>query len=227
MKSTRKKNKRRYRSKKTKGGNLIIPTFHVLILTAGRPDLKIMIDSLVDELKSQDALTIVFDGENAKSKSTYSEEWVSSMKCQVNIKEEVPALGYWGHEGRNKYLKILKPETTFILNADDDDMYVKGSFDILRRKCTDPDVLYIARMKYLTDKGGKPHDTDVVPRVGVSTIRIGNIGTPNGIIPFKDAAKSKFTHVSGGDFGYYDKLKDNVKNTIFLDDIIYNVIHNS
>ena len=52
----------------------------------------------------------------------------------------------------------------------------------------------------------------------------GNIGKPNGIIPFKDAKLSLFTNNYSGDYEYYEGLKNKVNNIVFLDDIIYTVV---
>ena len=124
---------------------LFAPTFHILIATAGRPCLRIMLDSLKDELLENDAITIVFDGENAFSNSTFNDDWLNSHKSKINIIKQIPNLGFYGHAIRNKYQGILNPKTTFIMNADDDDYYVTGTFDKLRRMCLHSDTLYIAK----------------------------------------------------------------------------------
>jgi YVTN family beta-propeller protein len=122
------------------------PTFHILIATAGRPCLKVMLDSLKDELLENDAITIVFDGENAFSTSTFSDDWLNNHKSKINIIKQIPNLGFYGHAIRNKYQEILSPKTTFIMNADDDDYYVTGTFNKLRTMCLHSDTLYIAKM---------------------------------------------------------------------------------
>jgi len=198
-----------------------VPTFHILISTGGRPSLKEMLDSLKGELTERDAITVVFDGSEAKEKSTYNESWLEGHQAKINIIEQDPNLGFWGHAIRNKYIPDLSPKTTFILNADDDDIYIGGSFDILRKKCNDPDTLYISKMNYHESHKDFPL---VIPRPDTNDITYGNVGTPNGIIPFLDAKKSIFTHVHGGDYEYYHGLKDKVKNIVFLDDIIYTVV---
>ena len=57
-----------------------IPTFHVLIATAGRVSLKNLLDSLKDELTERDAITVVFDGADAFTKSTYEDSWINEHK---------------------------------------------------------------------------------------------------------------------------------------------------
>jgi hypothetical protein len=193
--------------------NSIFPTFHILIATAGKPCLINMLNSLKDELNENDAITIVFDGENSISKSTFSNEWLIGHKSKINIIEQIPNLGYWGHGIRNKYQSILEPKTTFILNADDDDIYVKGTFKTLREQCTNSSILYIAKFFVKNNKV-------VVPSQNNKIIQ-DDIGTPCGIIPFDIANKSVWEHRYGGDFDYYNQLQKYCTQIKFLDTIIY------
>ena len=50
-----------------------------------------------------------------------------------------------------------------------------------------------------------------------------DIGTPNGIVPYKSAGKAEWGTRHGGDFEYYNALQHKVKAVIFLPDIIYRV----
>jgi len=209
--------KRRTRKRKSKrrirGGGTTTPTFHVLIVTAGRPTLKGMLDSLQNELKQGDALTIVFDGEFAQKNSGYKDDWISGFTCPVAIKEQVPSLKNWGHPTLNKNIPLLSPVTMYIMFADDDDTYIPGSFDILRTKCTDPNTLYISKMR----------NPNIIPGPGSTKFSPANIGKPNGIIPFNDAGKAQFGNARLSDYEYYKNLQDNKKVAaiVFMDDIIY------
>jgi hypothetical protein len=189
-------------------------TFHVLIATIGRPSLRIMLDSLKEELSSQDYLTIVFDGDKAMETSGFSKDWVNDHKSQITVIEQIPNLGFGGHGIRTKYQGTLQP-TTFIMHADDDDMYIKGSFDKLRTLCTDPNTLYIARMDIFNEH--------FIPRPYSTSIRIGDIGTPNGIIPFGIANKSSWANTRVGDGEYYMDLVKHVDHIVFLNIVIYRV----
>uniref|UniRef100_A0A6C0KLN2 Glycosyltransferase 2-like domain-containing protein n=1 Tax=viral metagenome TaxID=1070528 RepID=A0A6C0KLN2_9ZZZZ len=190
-----------------------IPTFHILIATSGRPCLFNMLHSLKDELTSNDAITIVFDGEGAIQRSTFSDDWLKGHQSNIKIIEQTPNLGYWGHAIRNKYQGILEPKTTFIMNADDDDIYVSGSFQKLRQLCINKNTLYIA--KFLVK-----HNNVQVPSQLIHIIQ-DDIGTPCGIIPFELANKSNWEYKYGGDFDYYNKLKEYVSDITFLNTIIY------
>jgi len=202
------------------GGNLQKPTFHILICTTGRPSLKRMIDSLKDQLTVNDAITIIFDGPDALKKSTYTDNWINEFKCPIKIIEQTPALGFWGHEARNKYQTQLHPKTMYIMNADDDDKYIEDVFHKLREKLTDPNKLYIARMTNSANHSNRKH---YLPRNKNLSIKFGNIGTPCGIIPFDKAGKSQWTHRHGGDFDYYNSLKDKVDGVEFLDILLYKI----
>ena len=191
------------------------PTFHILIATGGRPSLQNMLDSLKNELTAFDAITVVFDGPDAQKKSEYNDSWISEHNANITIITQNPNLGAWGHPIRTKYQTMLTYKTTYIMHADDDDVYIPGSFNTLRNLCKDSGTLYIAKMNY----SKKPNK--VIPKD--KTIRIKNIGTPNGIIPFNSAGKAEWQLLYGGDFKYYNKLQNEVKNVEFLDAVIYTV----
>lgn len=191
------------------------PTFHILIATAGKPCLINMLNSLKDQLNENDAITIIFDGENGLKQSSISNDWLIGHKSKINIIEQIPNLGFWGHGIRNKYQGILEPKTTYILNADDDDIYVPDTFNKLRRLCINPSTLYIA--KFLVKSKNV-----IVPSQNIK-ITQDDIGTPCGIIPFDIAAKSTWEHRYGGDFNYYDNIQKYCQQIKFLDLIIYYV----
>jgi len=204
----------RGKSRRMKGGNT--PTFHVVIATAGRQSLMKMLNSLKPQLAENDALTIIFDGKYAKEKSKYTDEYAKDMKCKVNVIEQIPGLKAYGHASINKYLPDLQPVTTYVMFADDDDHYLEGAFDTLRKKCVDPDILYIAKMR------NNKSTVSIIPPIGHTTIDRALISKQCGIIPFKDKAKSKLGEITyTGDFDYYNDLKDKVKSVVFLEDIIY------
>jgi hypothetical protein len=196
-----------------KGGS--VPTFHILLCTAGKPEINAMVASLKNELLEGDAITIIFDGPTAYANSKIDENLLKEFKCSVNIIKEETVLGFWGHTARNKYQGTLTPKTTFIMNADDDDTYIAGSFNILRQKCTDPSILYISKMTYTNDRN------NIIPKPNDNEIRYSNISTQNGIIPFSLASKGIWKEKYGGDFDYYTDLKKTGVKIVFLDDIIY------
>jgi hypothetical protein len=219
MKNKKKSQKGGKKTRKV-GGNLEKPTFHILISTAGRPSLKRMLDSLKGQLSANDAITIVFDGPDALKKSGYTPEWANEFKCPVKIIEQVPQLGFWGHEALNKYQTTLETKTTYIMNADDDDIYVEGVFDKLREKLIDPNKLYIARM---TTSANYTNRSKYLHRNNNLSIKPGNIGKPCGIIPFNKVGESKWGLTYLGDFDYYNGLKDKVAGVEIVDILLYKI----
>jgi hypothetical protein len=196
----------------------ITPTFHILIATAGRPCLKRMLDSLKDELTDKDAITIVFDGEDAFEHSTFTQDWINDHRASIYIIKQSPNLGWWGHGVRNQYQGSLNKKTTYIMHADDDDIYVKGSFSFLRQRCISPNTLYIGCMIH-------SHTNNIIPPFGHKRVEQDKIGTPCGIIPFEKATMALWKERYGGDFDYYQELQRHVANIIFLDYIIYQIPH--
>jgi hypothetical protein len=196
--------------------SLFTPTFHILIATAGKPSIRNMLNSLKHELTENDVITIVFDGENALSDGGFSYEWLEGHKSIINIIEQVPNLGFWGHGIRNKYQEILNPKTTFIMHADDDDVFVEGSFNKLRQLCTDFNTLYIARFFVVAKNILVPSQLKQIVK--------DDIGTPCGIIPFDIANKSEWAYRYGGDFDYYNTLQHHVSKKKFLNTVIYQVL---
>lgn len=211
---TRRRGNKSITRRKLRGGN--VPTFHFLITSAGRPCLSRMLDSLRGELKEGDGITVVFDGPEAKTLSTYNDSWKEGFKGVINVIVEEKAVKEWGHKLRDKYQAILNPKTTFVMHGDDDDAYVPGFLDILRTKCNDSNTLYIGRMTYIANKA------QIVPN-STNNFRIGNIGTPNGIIPYDLVGKSHWPTNNIGDYEYYSGLLALNPPVVYLDDVIYTV----
>jgi hypothetical protein len=199
------------RMKSLNGGH--VPSFHVMIVSGGRPELQIMLDSLKQELQPHDAITVVFDGKNAKNKSQYTDDWVKGINCSFHIKEQIPGLKHYGHLSLNKYLHDIHPKTTYVMFADDDDVYKPESFNYLRQTCVDPDILYIAQME---DPEGK-----LIPPTGTTNIKLNEISKQCGIIPFDKRTLSKMGERRNGDFNYYNNIKDKVKDIVYLNKVIY------
>lgn len=206
------------RRKQQRGGQ--VPTFHILLTSSGRPSLKDMLDSIKGDLKEGDAVTILFDGVDAFNDSTFNDSWKEGFKGKVNAITENERTANWGHKLRTKYQGILEPKTTFVMHGDDDDLYIPGFLDKLRESCTDPDTLYIAKMGFKLETW----PGEVVPRNENDRIEHGNIGSPNGIIPYDLVSKSEWLPNYLGDFNYYDTISKQAKNIQFLPHVIYTVM---
>jgi hypothetical protein len=181
-------------------------SINILIATIGRPSLHIMLDSLLPQLSENDIVTIVFDA--VPSIPLY----IESALCKVRLIEEPEKLGFSGHAIRNKY-KYLLEETDFVMHADDDDYYVADAFSEIKKQCIDKNTLYIAKMKF--------RDIDRIIPIE-NHIRIDNIGTPCGIIPYWLNKLGTWAHYEpAGDGIFYEAISKNATSVVFIDKIIY------
>jgi GR25 family glycosyltransferase involved in LPS biosynthesis/tetratricopeptide (TPR) repeat protein len=193
-------------------------SFHILIACGGRKTLKSLLDSVIGQLNKFDAITIVFDGENARVNSGYSNSWITGCESSIFTIDQTPNLGanIGSEPVRNKYQSQLEKITSFVVHADDDDIYLPGAFDKLREQCTDTDTLYIAKFDNADNLN------NIVPRC--NKIEYCNIGTPCGIIPYTYRDLATWGNHRGGDYAYYNSLQHKVKNVVWLDTIIYRVM---
>jgi len=184
-------------------------SINVLLTTIGREDLKNrMLPSLVNQLLSQDYLTIVSDLNH-----DFVADCISSFNfiCTVIHIRNPNALGYWGHASRSKYQNYLLGD--FIINADDDDRFTEDAFDIIRQIVVDMKVAYIFKMQV--------SETIFWKECGL--VQEGNIGTPCGVIP-NNHLLPNWEHFYGGDGRFYEKLYKIMDfNFDFVDHVIYKV----
>lgn len=182
-------------------------SINVLLTTIGREELGTrMLPSLVNQLNENDYLTIVSD---------INHEFVSdcisrfNFKCNVShIKNEIQ-LGFWGHESRNQHQNNLLGD--FITNADDDDRYVDGAFDVIRQNVQNKNKLYLFKVQ----------DHDWISWKTYGVIKTKEIGTPCGIIP-NNKNLPKWGLFYGGDGHFYETLSKEMDYE-FIDYIIYKV----
>jgi hypothetical protein len=181
------------------------PTFNVLIATLGRPTLQNMLNSLAPQLNTNDCLTIVYDGQSEVPTFNLSE-----LKCTIKQYCEPVALGFWGHGIRNKYAKLLNGRT-FVLHADDDNIYKPNVFEFLRNECVDPQCLYITNLDWN------------MPNTVFKTKKVieGNIDTACGIIPYKLNTLGTWLPRFGGDGAFYETISQKSTTIKFVDKVIY------
>jgi len=181
-------------------------TINILIATVGRSTLQRMLNSLVYQLNENDCLTIVYDGH--KFIPYFN---ISNFKCKVLQYFEPEALKYWGHGIRNKYATLLE-KTDFVMHADDDDIYLPSALNTIRNNIIDWNTLYI----YKLFVNNLPHPI-------IHEIKVGNIGTPCGIIPYNLNLRGVWGYIYGGDGMFYETLLSYEKNIKFFNDVIYSV----
>lgn len=187
------------------------PSLAVLLATIGNASLRDMLLSLVNELEERDFLYIVIDGKEYEDKTKeLIEDILPRFKCIVHVKVSDENLGYWGHGIRQQYQSTL--EGDFILHADDDDIYIKGSFNEIRNDIlkSSPDVMLI--YKFWQNYSAQ------VSIPNSNTFMVGNIGTPCGVIPNIPNQFGIWELRHGGDFSFYNACKMSKQ---FIDRVIY------
>lgn len=193
---------RRYKDEQWK------PSFHVLVATGGRQTIINLLRSLLNQLESNDYLTIVFDGPERAKQYDLVSDFTKSFKCTVKLIIEEKNLGHWGHGIRNKHNKLAGD---FIMHADDDDFYLPGVFVKLRHICNDPSTIYVCQFE---DKRGRIIFNDA--------FGFGTIGTPSGVIPAKYNADSVWQPMIGGDNKFYTELSNKYgEHFVFIPLAIY------
>ena len=186
-----------------------IPSLHVLIATTGRESVLRMLNSLEDQLQERDYLTVVFDAKDNEGVFDKVYARLAAFQCICNVIMEEKNLGYWGHGIRNKHNQL---PGDFILHADDDDSYLPGAFEEIRKFVSqDLNALYIFQFE---------NNKRIVPG---QPFRQGNVGTPSGVVPAGFNAQSNWGYYYGGDFEFYCILNQKVPRTIFINKVIYQV----
>ena len=180
--------------------------FNVVCTTIGRNTLGRLIDSLIFQLSENDVFTVISD---------YNHEYVQEIlgnynfKCKLNyIKNSEEPQGKFGHPLLNKHLNCL--EGDFIMFADDDDRYVDGAFDYIKKTVVDKNTLYIFKHKwYGTVNWTQPDFT------------LGNVGKCMGAVP-NTGDLPLFREDVLGDVYFYEDISKKFKSE-FIDFIIYKV----
>lgn len=188
-------------------------TISVFITTIGRDTLIDMLSSLVNELTDKDYLYIFIDGKNNEHKARLIiNSIINSFVCEVIITVQNEPLGHWGHGLRNEYQSKLKGD--YIMHADDDDIYIKGSFDKIREKINESnndDTIFFYKFYH------QYRFNEIVWKT--PKLMFANIGTPCGVIPNKPELFGEWKYRHGGDYDFYMDCK--FTNQIFVDEIIY------
>ena len=196
------------------------PSLHIVIATTTKVQLFGMIATL-QELTTNDYLTIIFDGSNSNDSKTQSLQneikkyALNVLDCQVHfIHEDVP-LGYWGHGARNKY-NNLPGDYDFVIHADDDDAFTPNSISTIKKTCRDKNTLYLFKLLPL---GKKKKYEPIWTHKNILTYR--NVGTQNGVIPKAANQYGRWGHFYGGDAAFYISLVPYVRHIEYIDFVTY------
>ena len=183
-------------------------SLHILLATIGKNSIFRMLNSLKMQLTKEDYITVVFDAKDVdnvfnKVKTMLDEDFI----CKTNLIYEEKNLGYWGHGIRNKHNDFK--EGDYILHADDDDRYVDGAIDFIKKNLV-KDKINIFKMKKNNDQVCWSE----------KKVRIGNISTQCGVIPISMNKDATWENFYGGDGAFYEKLCSKYPH-VFIDKIIY------
>jgi len=181
-------------------------SLNIVCTSIGRQTLPRLIDSFVNQLKSNDIFTIISD---------INHDFVSEVLSRYNFNFTVNHIinngeraWKYGHPLINKHVNNLDGD--FIMFADDDDRYTEGAFDVIRDNVKDKNKLYIFKHKWGSDINWKLKD-----------FTIGNVGKCMGVIP-NTHNLPKFREDVFGDVYFYEEI-GNMFESEFIDHIIYKV----
>lgn len=181
----------------------------VLISTIGKDSLIDMLNSLKNQLSKNDYLYVIVDGLEFHDKVKEILSRFKGYLFNLNVVYENNNQGYWGHGIRNKYQNFLKGD--YILHADDDDIYIDGAIDIIKKSISENFGKMLFFKFYHNYK-----KNEYVWRVPV--LMLNNIGTPCGAIPNIPEKMGTWGYRYGGDFDFYNTCKFEV---VFIDKYIY------
>jgi hypothetical protein len=180
-------------------------SFNIICTTIGRDTLPKLIDSFKHQLKPNDIFTIISDTNHDLVKEMLS-KYTFDFKLN-HIINDGERLGKFGHPLLNKHINDV--EGDFIMFADDDDYYVEGAFDIIRKYVVDK-KLYIFKHKW----GETINWT-------TKEVTLGNIGKCMGVIP-NTKNLPMFQEDVFGDGLFYEELSK-MMDYEFVDKIIYKI----
>lgn len=167
-------------------------SFTIAVPTIGRPTLRRTLDSILAAgIQNGDQVHVVGDGHQPDARAIVSEY---TGKLPV-IYSDPPLKSFWGHPQRNFVYR--QATTTHLATIDDDDVYVPGALEIVRKAVEeDPEKLFMFRMESKTSR--------LKWKIlwAFQAIRVGNIGTPMFVVPNVKTHLGTFGDWYGGDFDF-------------------------
>lgn len=191
-------------------------TFNIIMTSIGRNTLKTSLESAASQLSSKDYLTLLSDGSHEEVASVFNSVPCNCTKLFIANAE---AQGWWGHGSRNRWQSFLPG--AFHMNADDDDIYLPGALDTIRKKIrTLEPKMYIFRMIRRVEGM-----VDLIPPVAItdpSQLMIGTIGTPCAVYRALRGELPKWGTSYGGDGEFFIRMSK-IMDVEFVPDVIYQV----
>jgi hypothetical protein len=199
-------------------------SFNVIITTTGRYTLPVFFDSLAPQLGADDYITLISDKADWH---VHVAQAFSHVRCNCTkvLIENAGSLGWWGHGSRNKWQRTLPG--AYHLHADDDDLYLPGAFDAIRRHVRDLQPrLYIFRMIRRWDGV-----VNLIPPMSVthpSQIRPRAVSTQCGVIRAVPELYREWAYLYGGDGHFYKDLVESFgyANVTIVPEVIYQLGQN-
>lgn len=147
----------------------------IVIPTSGRPTLYTTLSSvLAAGISDDDEVLVIADGPQPEAQAISA--FLRHRFRSLSYRELIPRANNFGHAPSNA--GYLVASGTHILRIDDDDVYVPGALNVVRRVVSgQPDKIAIFRMRAVV----KRYLYDVIWRE--PTIALGNVGTPMIVVP--------------------------------------------
>ena len=194
--------------------NIVNPSINLVLATIGRNSIFRMLESLKFELEINDTLTIIYDGINYTDNINLVKEYLFRNKnifnCKINLIVNNENLGYFGHAIRNKYNDFNED---FIIHIDDDDYLPDNIIKNIKKTCINKNTIYMYQCIWWDGH-------NIIKMWNDPILKLGNIGTPCGIIPNNINKAGYWELYRGGDYNFYKNICNKYK-TIFIDKVHY------
>ncbi len=188
-------------------------TFSLIIPTISRPTLARTLLSLENqEWIYGDEILIVGDGPNPQARN-----FLKQFKLPFKYLETETKLGYWGHEIRNWINEKEIAKGSYLLNLDDDDVYLPNTIKNIRRILLEnpTNIPHIFKMEFQHDKNIIWKDKE---------LKYGNVGTPMFVVPNIKEKLGKWENYHGGDLAFIKETLAKYNNEIiWREEVIANI----
>ena len=150
-------------------------TVTVVMPTVGRPSLERAIASVVDQLEDSDELLVIGDGERPVAADVVA----GFQPAPVTYVECLRPGSVFGNAQRDFGMQLAYGRSSHLMFLDDDDVYVHGGFDVVRRELEfNPNSAHIFRARW-----GPRHHAFGVELWQDQVVREQNIATPMVVLP--------------------------------------------
>ena len=157
-------------------------SFNIIIPTLGKPTLRNTLSSLECQLSDNDRVTLVGDGPQPDADKVALEFGVDYLECPVSRDA-----GFI----RNYTMPLIKED--YLLFMDDDDIYLPGALDTIRKKIQQNPGRPLVFKMVLPDR----HIIWRTPRV-----KFGNVSTQMIVVPNIPEKLGKWGKIRGTDFAF-------------------------